>query len=239
MCIIAVSLSGERFTEEELKKMWDSNPHGAGVAWLQGKRVKVIKGIMSYEGLVAVYEKIPEGAVHALHCRLRSAGEILPQLTHPFRVDKLDTLRLKYTAEAVLFHNGTVSDWRSMFIAVLSAFTQRQREQILSLKNLSDTYVASLLVNRFGIGILKHIEAFSSKWLIFKAEPVFIGSWDEDKKRGMKFSNMSWKYGIVYSNVGSRYTYTYRGLASSWRGNSCDVCGIGNVKKDDDDDYEY
>ncbi len=131
MCVIAVSLKGHKFSEKDLRKMWDSNPHGAGVAWIEKRgQVKVMKGLMTFDQLIEVYETVPE-AMHVLHFRLRSAGEILPQLTHPFRVDAVDTQKLRYTAKAVLFHNGTVSDWRTLYIAVLSSFTKKERDKIL------------------------------------------------------------------------------------------------------------
>jgi hypothetical protein len=229
MCVISVSLKGTKFSERDLKKMWESNPHGAGVAWIEKRgRVRVVKGLMRLDDLMEVYESIPE-VMHAIHFRLRSAGEILPQLTHPFKVDSVDLQRLKYTAKAVLFHNGTVSDWRSLFLSVLSSFRKKDREKILALESVSDTYVISLLVNRFGFQIIKHLDV-GGKWLIFKSEPVFYGFWDEDKKNGFVYSNMSWKY-----SLNNNVKYSYSSFSSGWKGNSCDV-GYGWVNRDDDDD---
>ncbi len=215
MCVISVSLRGKKFSEADLRKMWDANPHGAGIAYLlDDGRVKVKKGFMTFSELVEFYEdKIDEGVVHAIHFRLRSAGDILPQLTHPFRVDSVDMQKLEYTARAVLFHNGTVSDWRSLYLAILSSFTKKERDKILSLHSVSDTYVASLMVCKFGHEILKHLDV-GGKWLIFKLEPVFYGFWDEDKKNGFMFSNLSWKYSL--NNV--RYSYNYGSLSSGWKG---------------------
>ena len=229
MCVISVSLYGTKFSERDLKKMWESNPHGAGVAWIEKGRVKVVKGLMRFDDLMEVYESIPE-VMHAIHFRLRSAGEILPQLTHPFRVDIIDMQKLKYTAKAVLFHNGTVADWRSLFLSVLSSFRKKDREKILALDSVSDTYVISLLVNRFGYQIIKHLDV-GGKWLIFKQEPIFYGFWEEDKKNGFVYSNMSWKYSV---NV--RYSYSL--LSRGWRGDRCDVgcSGVGDWYKYDKDD---
>ena len=210
MCIISVSLEGRKFTEEDLKKMWDANPHGAGIAWLEGSKVRVRKGFMKFDKFIEFYqEKIPP-VMHAVHFRLRSAGEVSPQLTHPFRIDTIDMHELEYIAKAVLFHNGTVSDWRSLFVSVLAAFSKKEREKILSLRSISDTYVVSLLVNRYGHKVLKHLDV-GGRWLIFRPKPVFYGVWDEDKKRGFKFSNMSWRYDrTVWCG--------YRSYLNGWKG---------------------
>ena len=213
MCVIAVSLKGHKFSEKDLRKMWDSNSHGAGVAWIEKRgQVKVMKGLMSFDQFMEVYETVPE-TMHAVHFRLRSAGEILPQLTHPFRVDAVDGQKLTYTAKAVLFHNGTVSDWRSLYLAILSSFRKKEREKILSLQGVSDTYVMALMVYRYGHEILKHLD-LGGKWLVFASQPVFYGFWDEDRKNGFKFSNLSWKYSL--NDV--RYRYSYGSLSSGWKG---------------------
>jgi len=215
MCVISISLRGKKFPEADLRRMWDANPHGAGIAFLRSDgRVEVKKGFMSFDQFMEVYETVPE-AMHALHFRLRSAGEILPQLTHPFRVDGIDTQKLKYNAKAVLFHNGTVSDWRTLYIAILSSFTKKERDKILSLQCVSDTYVVSLLVNRFGHNILRHLDG--GKWLLFEKEPVFYGHW-YDGRDGFKYSNLTWKsVHSIYSNA--------------WRG----IGGYGGWYKRDDD----
>ncbi|MCI4463698.1 MAG: hypothetical protein JHC30_05975 [Caldisericum sp.] len=206
MCVISVSLKGKKFSEKVLKKMWNSNPHGAGVAWIEGSKVRVVKGLMRFDDLVEVYRSIPD-VMHAIHFRWRSTGDVLPQLTHPFRVDSIDMQELRYTAEAVLFHNGTVPYWRNLYVLVLSVLRKKDREKILSLEAVSDTYVVSLLVNRFGSKILKHLDV-ASRWLIFAAEPIFYGIWSEDKKNGFKFSNVYWKYG-------------YKGFLHRWEGRDC------------------
>jgi hypothetical protein len=235
MCVIAVSLKGKKFSEENLRKMWDSNSHGAGIAWIEKGKVRVVKGLMTFDNFIEVYKSISEGVVHAVHFRLKSAGEVVPQLTHPFRIDSLDMQQLRYQAKSVLFHNGTVSHWQSLFISILSSFTKKQRDKILALKNVSDTYVVSLIVYRYGYQILKHIDGIS-RWLIFKPEPVFYGLWEEDRRNGFKYSNMSWKYS--YSGVG--VGYSYRTLSNGWKGeNSCDVgcSGVGGwLNKDDKDE---
>ncbi len=232
MCVISVSLKGKKFSEADLKKMWDANPHGAGIAFIEEDQVKVIKGLMQFDDFMEAYEAIPTGKTHALHFRLRSAGEILPQLTHPFRVDTIDTQKLKYTAHAVLFHNGTVTDWRSLFLFVLSTFKKKEREKILGLESISDSYVISLLIYRFGDQIIKHLD-LGGKWLIFKPEPVFFGLWDEDRKNGFKFSNLTWRYNLKYS-------YSYNSLSSGWKGHSCscdsEYLGQKSWYKDDKDD---
>jgi hypothetical protein len=213
MCVIAVSLKGNKFQEEDLKKMWDANSHGAGVAWLDGSKVKVKKGFMRFDELVEFYEEgVPEGVMHAIHFRLRSAGEVVPQLTHPFRVDVVDVQELEYVADRVLFHNGTVGDWWGMFWGVLSSLHKKDLKKVFSVDYLSDTYVVSLLVYRYGHEVLKFLDS-TSKWLVFGgSEPIFYGRWERDEKRGFAFSNLSWRYSLGLEGYG------YRNFWSGWRG---------------------
>jgi len=234
MCVISVSIKGRKFSEEDLKKMWNANPHGAGLAWIDGSQVNVIKGLMTFDSLLEAYENVPEGAIHALHFRLRSAGEILPQLTHPFRIDAIDKQELRYTARQVLFHNGTVSDWRSLYFAVLSSLRKKDREKVLSMKSVSDTYVVALAVYKFGDKILKHLD-IGGKWLIFGPEPIFYGSWDKDEKNGFRFSNLSWKWSYDFGL--GRSSYSYKSYSTGWKGSSCDItCSWYQKGNDKDDD---
>jgi hypothetical protein len=231
MCVIAVSLKGRKFSESDLRKMWNANPHGAGVAFVMDDRVRVIKGLMKFDDLLKVYESIPNNTVHAIHFRLRSAGDISPQLTHPFRVDGIDKQQLRYTAKEVLFHNGTVSDWRNLYLTVLHTFRKRDRDKILALPRVSDTYVVALIVYRYGHKILEHLD-LHGKWLIFRAQdPVFYGFWDEDKENGFKFSNLSWKWSYDFGLGRS----SYRSYSAGWKG-SCDVSYNWYKKGNDNDD---
>ena len=208
MCVIAVSLKGNKFSVGDLKKMWDANSHGAGVAWLDGSKVRVRKGFMRLDEFIDFYrEEVPEGVMHAIHFRLRSAGEVVPELTHPFRVDKIDTQELEYVADRVLFHNGTVSDWRGIFFGVLGSFSEEDIKEILSVEYFSDSYVLSLLVYKYGDEILKLFD-FGNRWLVFGALPIFYGDWEKDEKNGFVFSNLTWRYSLsIYST-----------FSGAWRG---------------------
>jgi hypothetical protein len=85
MCVIAVSLKGKKLDEERLRKMWNSNSHGAGIAYVDKEKNLVIvkKGLMTFEDFLNEYKEVPEGVVHAVHFRLASAGGRTPQMTHP------------------------------------------------------------------------------------------------------------------------------------------------------------
>jgi hypothetical protein len=74
---------------------------------------------------------------------------------------------------------------------------------------LSDSYVVSLLVYRYGHEVLKFCDD-TSKWLVFSSEPKFYGKWERDDKSGFIFSNLSWRYSLEGSS--------YRNFWSGWRG---------------------
>jgi len=192
MCVIAFSPKNKKFSEKDLRKMWDANPHGAGFAYVDNtqKLLIVKKGFMTFDAFMSEYEKMPE-TVHAIHFRLASAGGICPELTHPFRTDRFDNLKkLVYVAKEVLFHNGTVRNYEELFLNFLFHLSPKIADRLLDLEDYSDTYVASLYVKRFSHKILKF---FDGRWLVLRPKEYFLyGTWD--KEDDFYFSNKSWKF---------------------------------------------
>ena len=111
MCVITVC-KNRKLTEDELHKMWEGNPEGAGVAWVEGGKVHYKKGIMKLAELKAFYNSRSFSLPHIVHFRIASAGGVSPELTHPFTCSKDSALTLKHEgSEEALFHNGTYSKW--------------------------------------------------------------------------------------------------------------------------------
>jgi predicted glutamine amidotransferase len=206
MCVIAVSLKGKKLEEEKLRKMWNSNSHGAGIAIIDKKKNLIIvkKGLMTFENFLNEYKKVPEGIVHAIHFRLASAGGRTPQMTHPFRVDRIQIPKMEYTAKAVLFHNGTVRNHEKLFLNILPALPKKTAMKILDLEDISDTFVVSLYVARLGHKVLKYFS--DDRWVVMTpTQFIFYGHWHEEDD--FKFSNMSWNYSFRYIiSSGSSYT---------------------------------
>src|SRR5688572_20045014 len=122
MCVIvAVGSDKKRPNEEQINAMWNTNPDGAGIAWREievdsegNRRGKVVwhKGLTlpDIKKFILEVAKAPFVA----HFRIKSVGDIHPQLTHPFPLT--DVVELDLTGEVdrpVLFHNGTWGQWRN------------------------------------------------------------------------------------------------------------------------------
>jgi len=87
MCVIIHKPKNVDVLQETLTKCWNANPHGVGIMYASNGFLKVIKGMMTLNDFLQAYKehKLMEKEV-VIHFRLASAGEISPELTHPFWV---------------------------------------------------------------------------------------------------------------------------------------------------------
>ncbi len=98
-----------------LERAHAANPHGAGVAWLEGGLVRWKKGLDA----VTVAQMIADGALtlpYVVHFRLASVGEKTPELCHPFPITDSASTDLEGSATSVLFHNGTWKDYENRLL---------------------------------------------------------------------------------------------------------------------------
>lgn len=115
MCVIACKPAGVPFpTMDTLKNCWESNPQGAGIAWQQGKRVRIEKGMMTWEAFEAYAEKLhkaitPDVAV-MYHFRITSRGEKSAAQCHPYPLERDDKRlnALSLRTDCAVAHNGTM-----------------------------------------------------------------------------------------------------------------------------------
>jgi hypothetical protein len=243
MCVIVVSEKGEKVSRKDFKEMWARNSNGFGVAWLeQDGMIKVKKGIMNLQDAENFYYKeVPEGVSHIMHFRLTSAGATCPELTHPFRVDLIDTQELEYKACAVLFHNGTVSGYKAFLPAILAKLESTELEKFFNVKDVSDTYLMSIMVRLFSHKILKFYT--SSRWAVFTIEsgsPQIFLYGDFQKYKNFYVSNMSWQTPQYATPLGyGVYSYSTTTSAKKRKRNKKDVSLLGSVylENGEGDDY--
>ena len=108
MCVILICPQNVRPKSEVLYACHEANPHGAGVAWREGGRVRWQKNLNTGE-LVTLLKKL-EGEV-VIHFRWASVGGVDARLCHPFPVTPKASTSLSGMAETMLFHNGTWSGY--------------------------------------------------------------------------------------------------------------------------------
>ena len=143
MCVILVCPENVRPDRATIDACHAANPHGAGVAWREDGVVRWLKGLEPDE-LERWVNELPGEIV--IHFRWASVGEVTPKLCHPFPISSKATTRLSGHARAVLFHNGTWSQWRETM--------QRMPRHRMPEGLLSDTRVAASLVDLCGMDTL-------------------------------------------------------------------------------------
>jgi len=88
MCIIAAKPAGTIIELDTLKLCWERNPDGAGIAVAIDGKVEIIKGLMSWQQFLTVYDE-PEfwrEYPMLIHFRIATHGYIDEANTHPFEV---------------------------------------------------------------------------------------------------------------------------------------------------------
>jgi predicted glutamine amidotransferase len=99
MCIIAVKPEKIQFTKQQCKIMWRANPHGAGLMYATGKRVEIVKGLMTFDDFWSAYNEAGPLRKMVIHFRIKTHGDVNPENTHPFWVVK---------NKFALVHNGVI-----------------------------------------------------------------------------------------------------------------------------------
>lgn len=208
MCVIAIC-EKRPLKKKEFDACWDGNGHGMGYAFWNGKTVTMRKGFMGKGKAWDEYKTVP--VPHVVHFRIASAGEIVPELTHPFIVDEASPLFLEYTGtNAVLFHNGTVGNWNSILYSTIIK-TGRCPEGVMS-----DSRAMAMAVSQIG---KEFLDLFSSMKWVYVAKHGFhkVGAFVEED--GVFFSNSSfrptqWAQGnhktVAWGEPGSLWTTPHR-----------------------------
>ena len=175
MCVILVCSENIRPDSATIDACHRANSHGVGVAWRDDGVVRWSKGLEPDE-LEPLIADITGEIV--IHFRIASVGEVTPQLCHPFPVTARATTRLSGHARAVLFHNGTWSDWRENL--------RRMPRHHQSDGLLSDTRVAASLVDLCGVDVLDRLPG---RRVFFDRDfTELYGDWRE--WQGMRASNL-------------------------------------------------
>lgn len=101
---------------ETLKKCWDNNPDGAGIAYNFKGQVKIIKGFMTWEGFEAAWKELSNRLdltkrALLIHFRIATHGGIHPECCHPFPIvsDEGTIKKLECESEYAVVHNGRIS----------------------------------------------------------------------------------------------------------------------------------
>ena len=177
MCVILVCPENVRPKPEVLYACHEANPHGAGVAWREGGRVRWEKNLGPGQLLKLLRELNGEIVIHF---RWASVGGVDPRLCHPFPITPKASISLTGVAEALLFHNGT---W-SGYVDALERLEQHRKEP-LPTRPMSDSRAAALVVHTTGPDSLQRLPG---RWVwMHRDETRLYGDWESFE--GMRVSN--------------------------------------------------
>ncbi len=103
MCIIIAKPAGTTVDFDILRNCWDSNPHGAGIAYAMDGQLVIEKGFMTFNNLKQfIIDPIQwEDVPMLIHFRIATQGSKDKDNTHPFEV---------VPGKLAFAHNGMMTD---------------------------------------------------------------------------------------------------------------------------------
>lgn len=189
MCLIIASLSGAKPTDDTLGHAYSSNPDGAGIAWFDAetRQIKWAKGL-DLEKLKAKLAEISSSFI--IHCRIGTVGPKRAEaLTHPFPITAQVPLTLTGSANAVLFHNGTFSSWKSELLYAVKGSKNK-----VPPGPWSDSRAMAYCVHTYGEDVIPLLDD-TSRYVVFAVnekgtpEMSFFGLWHDNDLDKCRYSN--------------------------------------------------
>ena len=188
MCVIAVCQK-RRLSRDEVKAIWDNNPHGAGATWREGNEVLYQKGFMKRRDFEEFYYGAKLPFPHVVHFRWATHGGVCQELTHPYLCDKHGSLPLSYKGtQSALFHNGVFVQWDAALKILGDNLGPLWAEKVDKLP-MSDSRVLALVqaLSPDGLNDCSH----GSRVAVFSVKTMrLIGPFEN--RNGVKFSSLAW-----------------------------------------------
>ncbi len=162
-----------------------ANPHGGGIAWRVGKRIRFEKGLGAEEIFeITKHEQGP----FLIHFRIASVGAIKPELCHPFPVGGEASIALSGKANSVIAHNGTWVNWHSVITRA-----SKMLDAKMPTGPMSDSRAMAWLVSHVGARAFNGIRF--SRFAYFTRNGIkLFGDWH--KLDGFSASNLGWRYNV-------------------------------------------
>lgn len=213
MCILALKPAGVLApSAEKLKNMFENNPDGGGVAWVQNGQIVIKKGIFDFEKFKKIVSNIPVESVAIIHCRIATSGGITEELCHPFPLTNdlkmMRTTSQKFEGFAV-GHNGIFDGLK---IAKDNSDTTAFIANVL--------YPLQTLKEKAGGSILD-ADLKPIVDVLVKGSKVAIVN---EKNQFQLYGEFNMCDGIYYSNYSYSYSYITKTRYSGY-GKSCSNCG--------------
>lgn len=177
-------MQGTRPTEEQVKKGYDANSAGGGVAWRElneeGDPVVHWKKGLNLDEMVALSQTLPTPFVQ--HFRIPSVGGLCDELCHPFPIEPEVSLDLEgVTKGYVLFHNGHWSKWKDTIWS-----TALSNKLPVPSGKWSDSRGMAWLAAHFDLGILSLLDEKTVAFGPTNYEITEGGGWKHIEVEGKK-----------------------------------------------------
>lgn len=151
MCVIICIEKGQIPSLQTLKDAQSWNDDGAGLAYVKEGKVFYKKGLELKAEEIHEILKTEKPKTAIIHFRIKSSGEKISELNHPFPVSAHAELSLSGVADKVLFHNGT---WYSHDDKLQTAFFSGRITEIPD-GPFSDSRTMALLCHYYGDSMFK------------------------------------------------------------------------------------
>lgn len=197
MCLAMVQPAGEIIPADAIECGWQMNDDGAGVAYCDRGKVRIVKGLTTAAATIRAYNRIRAAAKDSpilLHLRLATHGKKDAANTHPFWITP---------NESAMIHNGIIhTPITNAARSDTWHYAQMLRKELPNAARVPDAVTCGVIAADIGVG---------NKIAILDAARDFtiIG-----EKQGV------WDAGIWYSNE----YYTDRWVHSSGYVERCDRC---------------
>lgn len=196
MCVIVYKPKNKIISENTILKMWESNPHGAGLVVISKDKHTISKGYFTPEILLQDLESLQNCAL-ALHFRYATHGAITERQCHPFILSSDITTASEVfieTSQPILMHNGVINGFGN--------------------NKISDTldYITNILAHIPCIKARKKLlHSTGSKYLLIEDNKIhFIGKFEA--YHGLQVSNIYWDDTSSYltsSSYPSKNSYNF------------------------------
>lgn len=168
MCVILVGTK-KQLLNVELDRAWKTNSDGAGFSYVENKRVRIVKGLMTLDAMIDALENTRARGLISLHLRLATHGRVCAKNTHPFKM-----------GSDALAHNGVLSAFGASGASGASDSADLARV-LSSLKPVDRSKVLASLSGMFAVTTTRTSSGV-----------VLFGSRRWENYRGVMCSNLYW-----------------------------------------------
>ena len=216
MCIIAAKPAGVPMPNETtIRNMWDGNRDGAGIMYLDGGKVRIEKGFMSYKAFTSMLEELRSrldltATPLVMHFRITTHGGTSPENTHPFPItDNVGALKkLAARCDVGVAHNGIIPITPRTGISDTMEYIA---SQLSPLKRAMPRFYT----NKHAMQMVENAIQSRMAFLTSEGRIYTVGDFIEDE-------------GVLYSNS------SYKSLRALYRN-----CSYDNFWDDDKDWFAY